>query len=253
MKPRIAFERWEDLLQRAVLLRPGPLQRVKVVAQTDSTQDAARRMGAQAGDVIVAGRQTNGRGRLGRAWADTGYGGVAVTMAVNRGRPERLAIASAVATCSAIQATCRNKAIVHIKWPNDIMCGHYKMAGILIEQFDDLALIGVGINVRQTQWPADIAERALSIVLLGVRATRLRVTLRLLLAMQISLTMSDERLSAEFANRDGLCGMRASFLCNGKAYAGKVLRVDPMRGLAVLTDTEGEVWLPAATTTVINA
>ena len=43
-----------------------------VVAETGSTQDSARRLGARPGDVVVAGRQSAGRGRLGRRWADTG-------------------------------------------------------------------------------------------------------------------------------------------------------------------------------------
>lgn len=252
-RPPMAIEQWPARLEQALEAARGPLRRAMVLHQTDSTQDAARRLDAKIGDVVVAWRQTNGRGRLARNWADTLDQGVAMTMVVQRDRPERLAIAAALAVSSAVAVTCRRKPDrVSIKWPNDVYVGSRKIAGILIEQVDDRALVGVGINVLQMEWPPAIAHRAISIRQLGVRTDRLRVIIRVLLAMQLALGKSDASLAEDFALRDSLSGSLATFGCGGRLIHGRVLRVDPMNGLAVLTATEGEVWLPAATTSVMK-
>lgn len=252
MRPRVAIERWRLCLQRAIDSCPGPLRRVVVLEQTDSTQDAARRLDTEIGDVIVAVRQTAGRGRFGRAWADTGREGVAATFVVPRDRPERLAIAAAVGACQSVLAACRQRVEIGIKWPNDIVCAHGKIGGVLVEQYDDRALVGIGINVRQTSWPEDLAGKAASLAQVGARAGRMRVLVMLLQDMQRTLCMGDESLVMRFSAREVLTGTRAKFRSARRIVEGSVVRVDPMKGLAVLTDSEGEVWLPAATTTVIK-
>ncbi len=141
------IEAWTDRLQ-AVLTDPaGPLRRVIVVRETDSTQDAARRLGAEPGDVVVAWRQTSGRGRLGRAWADTGHEGIAVTFVIDAAPPERLAPACAVGAARAAEGllalrgiTGEARGAVGIKWPNDVVAGGRKLAGVLVE--------------RPTVWPS---------------------------------------------------------------------------------------------------
>ncbi len=79
------LSKWQSQLEQAVhgsWVFPGtcPLDRVMVLAETESTQDAAMRLcGGRPGLVVIAGRQTKGRGRLGRLWADTSHLGVAMT------------------------------------------------------------------------------------------------------------------------------------------------------------------------------
>lgn len=243
---------WEQGISNALTQVVGPLQRVTVLEETRSTQTAARDLGAKAGDVIVAWRQTEGRGRLGRLWADTGEEGVAMTAIVPRDRSERLAVAAAVAVCLAMERLCRDRVRVMIKWPNDIIVNGRKLAGILVEQVADCALIGIGINVHQSDWPDDLSDRAVSLGQLGVQADRLQVMVYTLIGMQLSLQMNDRRLVEQYGQRDGLAGRVAAFRNGQREVRGKVLRVDPMRGLAVLTEDQGEVWLPAATTTVVK-
>ena len=90
------------------------VDRVTVLAETDSTQDAAQRLGAQPGHVIVTGRQLQGRGRRGRVWesgaaahTDAASAGVAMTVVLPAGGSERLAVQCAVAAARAIE------------WPSD--------------------------------------------------------------------------------------------------------------------------------------
>ncbi|HRQ74913.1 MAG TPA: hypothetical protein PK098_03240, partial [Phycisphaerales bacterium] len=126
---------WPDHLQSVLDEINGPLRRIIVLRETDSTQDAAKRFGAQPGDVVTAGRQTAGRGRLGRAWADTVDAGVAVTMVVDC---RSLRATEQLATIGAIAAACAVEAVmgarVGIKWPNDVVVDGRKLAGVLIEQ-----------------------------------------------------------------------------------------------------------------------
>ena len=245
----IPIERWPTLIQPHVSAASTIFQRVHIIRETNSTQDAARLINAQAGDVVVAWHQSAGRGRLGRKWADTGEHGVAITMAVHCKPPEVLAIASAIGTAFAIETVLEEQ--VEIKWPNDVLVKGRKLAGVLIEQVDRVALVGVGINVAQQTFPGEISGRAVSLHQLGARVDRVDVIMELLTGFERALKLADSELVGEFAKRDVLTGSVASFRMNGQVHAGRVVRLDPMRGLVVDTG-EGEIWLAAAQTTVCS-
>ena len=247
----IGIEQWPPRLERARRSRG----RVVVLEQTESTQDAARRLGAQAGDVVVAWRQTAGRGRLGRAWADTAEAGIAATFVVAAAPPGRstaaegLALASAVGTAHAAESLLGRP--VGIKWPNDIVVEQRKLAGILIEVADDLALIGIGVNVSQDDWPPALARRAVSLRQLGASVDRLEALEALLPAVDAALGFTDARLVAEFSARDVLRGTTATFRHGTQTVTGTVSRIDPTHGLVVQTRSAAEVFLPAATTRLV--
>ena len=104
---------WQAAIEGAIERAAGgggwkPLSRAVVVAEALSTQDIARAHGEQVAGVVVAAlRQTGGRGRLGRSWADTTELGVAVSMAVDvRGRDvlARPGVLALVAGLSALRA-----------------------------------------------------------------------------------------------------------------------------------------------------
>lgn len=248
MTEMIAIEQWPARLQSALTQRCTLLRRVTVMLETDSTQKAAQRLNAQPGEVIVAWRQVAGYGRLGRVWADTKDEGIAVTIVTHSGRSEQLAIASAVGAARGVETALGRP--VDIKWPNDIMIQQRKLAGILVEQTGSIALIGIGINVGQKQWPDELSQRAISLAQAGTVVDRLALLEALLPALDEALQMDDARLSAEFAGRDVLCGNVASFQIGERTFTGQVQRIDPMKGLAIGTDGK-EIWLPAATTTVL--
>lgn len=255
MKSRIPLEQWPERLQR-VLDRHGAcvFKRITVLRETDSTQDAARRLDAKPGHVVTAWRQTAGRGRLGRQWVDTSDDGVAVTFVVQAEPPERterLPIAAAVGVARAIERCGNGQVRVGIKWPNDIMLSGRKLAGILIEQSDGIALIGIGINVSQQTWPEEIAPRAVSLAQHGVAVDRLVVLQALLDELDAALRLDAALLAEEFAVRDVLRGSGATLRCGKQLHTGTIVQVDPFRGLALQTMT-GLHWLPAATTTLLE-
>lgn len=236
---------WASRLQTVL----GERGRVTVVAETDSTQEAARRLRARPGDAVVALRQVAGRGRLGRRWHDPHGEGVAVTYVAPVAAPERLALGSAVGVAEALERLRAGP--VGIKWPNDIVVASRKLAGILIENADGRALIGVGVNVRQKRWPPELAGRAVSLAELGAAAGRLETLETLLAALPKALGRPDEALLRAYRRRDVLVGQQATFGCDGTVVTGRIVSLDPARGLVVETAT-GRRFLAAATTTLLQ-
>lgn len=109
MTPRIPIDAWPGRLE-AALGRSGDaaahdgeeLARAIVVDEVGSTQDEARARGARVGDVIVAWRQTKGRGRFGRAWVDTGEDGVALSVVLRDRRADQAIMRVSVAVAAAL-------------------------------------------------------------------------------------------------------------------------------------------------------
>jgi len=117
------------------------------IARTTSTQDEARSLwssgDARLGDVVVAEEQTAGRGRFGRAWISP-VGGLYSTFLV---APDALLpLRAGLAVSVALEALGID---AQLKWPNDVLVDGQKLAGLLIEQVDEVALVGLGVNVAQ--------------------------------------------------------------------------------------------------------
>lgn len=143
----------EAALRAHVIGGPSYWKRLDVVAQTGSTNaDLLARAASGAdidGQVLIAEHQTAGRGRHDRQWASPGE---QITMSVGvrvedvstagwgwLSLATGLAVADAVATATTVEAG--------LKWPNDVLAGHGKLAGILAEVTRPFAVIGIGLNV----------------------------------------------------------------------------------------------------------
>lgn len=241
-------DRWPDLL-RPTLDGCTIFREVVVLAETASTQTLAKERADEIGLVVTTLRQTAGRGRLGRVWADTAEDGLAVTFVAPDRPNEELAVASAVAAARAVERFLPFP--VGIKWPNDLVVAGKKLAGILIERAKGAALIGIGINVSQRQFPDEL-KTATSVALLGGHADRFHMLAALVAECDRAIA-GDGSMIEEYAARDALRGTVATFDVSGpnglETVIGEVLQVDPCRGLVVRTAT-GDRELPAATTSV---
>ena len=137
--------------------------------ETTSTNDAAKKWaeeGAPDGAVVIADHQTAGRGRLGRSWHSPP--GVNLYLSkIYRASFDLLPLQGALATRETVQKYLPPDLTAAIKWPNDILVGDYKVAGILCELFEDFALTGIGINVNMTDFPQDLRRPASSLRLLA--------------------------------------------------------------------------------------
>jgi BirA family transcriptional regulator, biotin operon repressor / biotin---[acetyl-CoA-carboxylase] ligase len=154
----------EAALNRA-LVRPGSLWTgVTVVESTGSTNadlaEAARK-GAAEGAVLVAEAQLAGRGRLGRTWTVPPRAGLTFSILLRPHVPAAamgwLSLLYGVAAASAIRRLA--EVDVRLKWPNDLLIGERKVAGVLADRADDAVVVGMGLNVslRPEELPVETA------------------------------------------------------------------------------------------------
>jgi BirA family biotin operon repressor/biotin-[acetyl-CoA-carboxylase] ligase len=218
--------------------------------ETDSTSDRARALalrGAPHGTLVTAGAQTAGRGRQGRTW--TAPAGRALLMSlVLRRWPPLLPLAAAVAVADIAGA---GGADITIKWPNDVLLGRGKLAGILVEARpqDGWAVLGIGMNVavRRDDLPEELRDRA---AVLGLDPAAIEPTLAALLeALDARLALDPPELLDAFRARDALLGRRVRWqrgegTAAGVDEAGRLL-VDRPDGEQVALDA-GEVHLARA-------
>jgi len=148
----------------------------RYVAETGSTNRdvaALAQGGAEEGLVMVAGRQTAGRGRMTRVWFSPPgvnlYFSVLLRPAVEPGRAASLPLVAGLAVADALAGLIPGLA-VRIKWPNDILIGGKKLCGILCEMQAETdcvrhIVLGVGMNVNLTddQLTGELRGRATSL------------------------------------------------------------------------------------------
>jgi BirA family transcriptional regulator, biotin operon repressor / biotin---[acetyl-CoA-carboxylase] ligase len=138
----------------AAVVRPGGLWRsVEVVPVTGSTNAdllARAAAGAPEGTVLAAEQQDAGRGRLGRTWTSPPRAALTFSVLlrpdqVPRARLGWLPLLAGVAVAAAVRDLTAVDA--RLKWPNDVLAGPAKLAGILAEATDGGVVVGVGLNV----------------------------------------------------------------------------------------------------------
>lgn len=148
---------------------------IRVFRQTTSTNDIVEKLardGVKEGAVVFAESQTRGRGRLGRKWlSPAGQGlwfSVLLRPALRAQEATQLTIAAATALARAIRE--QTGLAPEVKWPNDLLMGGRKTAGILTELTAELdrihhVILGLGIDVNQTStdFPPELRRLATSL------------------------------------------------------------------------------------------
>ena len=178
-------------LRRALVDGEGIWTDLQVTASTGSTNAdvaEAARAGAPEGLIVATDEQTAGRGRLGRTWATPPRTALAVSVLLRPGPvpPARwgwLPLLAGLAVLDAVNATGVD---ARLKWPNDVLVGDRKLAGILAERVggvgadSDGVVIGMGVNVSLT--PAELpVETATSLLIERARVLDRDPLLRALL------------------------------------------------------------------------
>ncbi|MDX8392088.1 MAG: biotin--[acetyl-CoA-carboxylase] ligase, partial [Mariprofundaceae bacterium] len=231
--------------------------RCMVVDEVDSTNSALMRLiekntdgnrGDEAPDglVMLAERQTRGRGRLQRHWHS--LDGHALSMSILLRPPlsplevPQLSLLAAVAVHRALLPLLPG---VRIKWPNDILCAGRKIAGILTEMRAEpgqvqAVVIGIGLNVRPPDggWPQALAAIAGDLTTLSGQAQQ---------RMDVALAVLRE-LDAVYRDylHNGFSAIREDWW-HAHAASGKAVRVHDgsgyIDGIAEALDTDGALLL----------
>ncbi|MGX6602445.1 biotin--[acetyl-CoA-carboxylase] ligase [Micromonosporaceae bacterium Da 78-11] len=185
-------------LTRALVTPGGLWSRIDVRAQTGSTNadvaEAARR-GEPEGLVVVAEQQTSGRGRRDRQWMSPARAGLTLSVLLRPGEENTakgwtpvsagaagwLPLLAGVALLDAVQRVAEVPAA--LKWPNDLLVGDAKCAGILAEMVGDAVIVGIGLNVstRADELPETTGLPATSLKLAGALSVDRDPLLRALL------------------------------------------------------------------------
>jgi BirA family biotin operon repressor/biotin-[acetyl-CoA-carboxylase] ligase len=134
----------------------------------DTTMREASRLaasGCAAGTAVIAEEQTAGQGRHGHSWDSRKGFGLYLSLVLRPDVPREasptltmaLGLAAAEAIAAATGVAC------DLRWPNDLMIGYRKAAGILVQLTDAAAIAGIGINVNHTVFPAELVDEATSL------------------------------------------------------------------------------------------
>lgn len=171
-----------DALHADDLMARLPAKRVigrdiRVFKETTSTNDIIEKLandGVKEGVVVFAESQTKGRGRLGRKWISPAQKGlwfsVLLRPHLRPAEATQLTVAAATALARAIQG--QTGVTPDVKWPNDLLLGGRKIAGILTEMSAEVdrvkhVIVGIGVDVNQTasDFPPDVRKLATSLKL----------------------------------------------------------------------------------------
>jgi BirA family transcriptional regulator, biotin operon repressor / biotin---[acetyl-CoA-carboxylase] ligase len=230
--------------------------------QIGSTNDYAMQLalnGAPHGTLVVAEEQTKGRGRLKRQWVSPPNCGLYMSILLTDPLPTREASHATSVAALALAKVLRERYHLEalIKWPNDILIGHSKVAGILTEMQSDqdftrFLVIGIGINVNHGQ--EDLAGPfrypATSIAMeLGSTIKRQHLLLQFLHQFETEYErFTNEGFSAllpEIEQVSGILGRHVTIRCGDAENSGKALRFTSEGALILQSDdgSEETIWV----------
>lgn len=219
-----------------------------------STNQTARELavaGAAGGTVVVADRQTAGRGRRGRQFDSPAGEGLYMSVVLRpenwSGDPALLTSCAAVATARAIEEVC--PVSVQIKWVNDLFVTNKKVCGILTEAGLNLetgemeyAVLGIGINTGKREFPPELCAIATS---LG-NVTEKPISRNALLSAVLNqlepalLQMADGAFLEESRRRSLLLGREITVLSAQGDYTARATAIDA-QGHLIIALPDGEM------------
>lgn len=225
----------------------------RVLDEVDSTNTECRRLAADgAGDglVIMADRQTAGRGRRGRSFDSPQGLGLYLSILWRPDCPPEallpLTALSAVAACRAVERASGAKAA--IKWPNDLVLNGHKLGGILTElTLDgktgrvDFVIVGIGINChqRRSDFGPELADLAISLDMADRPTSRANLAAALmeeLDTLRAEVLGDPGRWLDEYRRRCLTLGRRVQILRDGERLEADAVDVDEQYGLTVRLD-----------------
>lgn len=229
---------------------------VHFLPEIDSTNDYAFKLAqdnAPEGAIVVADRQTRGRGRLNRVWQSPSskniYASIILRPPVEPAVAPQITLVAGVAVAETLSSYCPGR--VAIKWPNDVLIGGKKACGILTEMKTsgkgvEFVIVGIGINVNIRTAELDESFRAVSTSLTeetGRSLSRLDVMAKLCENMDkyyhrfVREGFSAIRLL--WLEKTDMVGMMVRVAFQEDIKSGRVTGIDH-DGALLLTDEKGE-------------
>lgn len=223
--------------------------------QVDSTQRVAAELaqnGADQGTVVIAERQSAGRGRLGRTWHSPAGVNLYMTVILRPRMPmaevPRLSLVAGVAVAEALETIAPG--LVALKWPNDIWLRKRKAGGIIAEAVTDATqgllcvLLGIGLNLNlaSNDIPPELRDKATSILITTGREcdrVQFAATLFNLLDVRYRAMEADgfSAIRSIYERYFALNGRRVTVVDGGTTTCGMVCGIDADGALILETES----------------
>jgi BirA family biotin operon repressor/biotin-[acetyl-CoA-carboxylase] ligase len=194
--------------------------------------------GAPEGSVFLAEQQTAGRGRGSNQWHSEESAGIYCSVIVRPPLPPSEVLALSLAAGLAVHAAVReidSKIVPDLKWPNDLLIGGKKFCGVLTEMNAEATrvrhiVIGIGINVNQAEFPADLQQTATSLrISTGKKWSRVELCAALLKSL-------DREYKNLISNPDAHDHILRRFEEHSSMVRGKTVRVEENGGFEGTTE-----------------
>lgn len=210
--------------------------------------------GAKEGTIIIANEQTNGKGRLGRSFYSPANSGVylSIILRPNLNIEDTLLITTSIAVAVAKAIDDVASVNTGIKWVNDIFIKDKKVCGILTEgaiNFENgglnYAIVGIGINLFESDFPEDIKNIAGSVFGIQDKEQTSSITSKLIAKVLNNIgdamdSLHDRTYLDEYRKKSILIGKEIKILNNKNIEYGKAIGIDDNAGLLV-EDTNGTI------------
>lgn len=233
----------------ATVLRPlleGPsrwhtVEHHEVLGSTNDVARQALERGAPPGLVVVADRQTSGRGRRGRTWEDRAHG-ASLLVSVTLAPPAAVTLVPLAAGLAVVDAVGEAGVVAGLKWPNDVLVagpdGPRKLAGILAEARPEGVVLGIGVNVDLRDESVDGATSIADVQ--GTDIDRWDVLAGMLRALErwLQVLDVDDRPGVLTAYRERCVTLGADVVAElsaGGPVHGRAVDVSPTGALVVVT------------------
>jgi BirA family transcriptional regulator, biotin operon repressor / biotin---[acetyl-CoA-carboxylase] ligase len=227
------------------------------VRRTDSTNDLAWReaeRGCEDGTLILAEEQAAGRGRHGRTWFSLPERGILCSVVLRPALPVEKASLITVCGALAVRDVAAGLTAVPavIRWPNDVLLGGRKVAGVLVESrtiaggADPVYVLGIGMNVnmKEEDFPEEIRAEATSLDLAARRhVDRLEAARELVESLDgwyLRLRSGrTESIAAAWRESSAVLRKRVEVVAGGETHRGTVEDLDPVEGIFLRVDRGG--------------
>ena len=220
---------------------------IHVLAETGSTNNECKRLisgGARGYSLVVAERQTAGKGRLGRSFFSPEgsiYMSLAFPVDTDISDAVKLTTAASVAVVKAIESLTGQKPL--IKWVNDVYLDGKKVCGILTEGVTDIEsgrvghmVIGIGLNCGTEPFPEELRDIAASIDRQGVS----RCAFIAAITKELTACIEGASFMDFYRSRSFVLGKDINYIRNGVVTPARALAIDDSGALIVRTEDGSE-------------
>jgi len=258
------------VLDAHLIERDLPVERIGrhviCFGQVDSTNDVAFASADRGGGdalVVTAEHQRAGRGRFGRTWTSAPGSGILASVLLPAAAdlsPDGLTIAAGLAVAEGLGDAAGVAA--RVAWPNDVVLGAAKVAGVLVEvrpaRTARRVVVGFGINVLASPAAPDVDRPATDLAAACDGAAPERIDVCRAVLIRLDRWLADlqagrtDQLHRRWVARCDMINRRITVECAGRRVTGRVLDVSPLEGLTLLTDRGRREHLSAARATVVK-